>query len=77
MSSTKTIFSKEHQYIIAQLKKARFEAHLTQKEVASLLNKTQSYVSKMESGQRRLDIIQIKNIAKLYKKTLDYFITQK
>ncbi len=70
----KSIFSKDHKYLISQLKKAREEAGLEQEEVAGFLNKTQSYVSKIESGQRRIDIVQLKQFAKIYKKELDFFI---
>lgn len=71
---TKAIFSKDHIYTIEQLKKARSEIGLDQAEVAKLLNKTQSHLSKIEAGQRRLDIVQLKEFAKIYKKPLDYFI---
>lgn len=37
---------------------ARQEKALTQSEVAALLRKPQSYVSKYESGERRLDVIE-------------------
>jgi len=60
--------------LVAQLRKARKEAGLDQKEVAKLLGKTQSHISKIESGQRRIDVIQIKEFAKIYKKKLDFFI---
>lgn len=70
----KTIYSKEHKYLVEQLKKARKEAGLDQKEVAKLLNKTQSYVSKVESGQRRIEVFQLKEFARIYKKNLDFFI---
>ena len=70
----KAIFSKDHKYTIEQLKKARVESGLGQVEVAKLLNKTQSHLSKIEAGQRRLDITQLKEFAKIYKKSLDYFI---
>jgi len=56
----KTIYSKEHKYLVEQLKKARKEAGFCQKGVAKLLNKTQSYVSKLESGQRRIEVLQLK-----------------
>ncbi len=71
---SKTIYSKEHRYIIEQLKKAREQAALSQEEVAKILHKTQSYISKIESGQRKIDIVQLKEFAKIYKKPLDYFI---
>ena len=70
----KTIYSKEHKYLVEQLKKARKEAGLDQKEVAKLLNKTQSYISKVESGQRRIEVLQLKEFARIYKKNLDFFI---
>ncbi|MBI2779582.1 MAG: helix-turn-helix transcriptional regulator [Gammaproteobacteria bacterium] len=37
---------------------ARLEKGLTQSEVAARLRKPQSYVSKYESGERRLDVIE-------------------
>lgn len=70
----KTIYSEEHKRIIQLLKKARKEANLDQKEVAKLLSKTQSFISKVESGQRRVDLVQLKAFAKIYKKPLNYFI---
>lgn len=70
----KTIFSKEHKYLIEKLKKARREAGFDQKKVAELLNVSQSYVSKVESGQRRIDVIQLKKFAQIYKKSITYFI---
>jgi len=56
------------------LKKARIKAGLDQIVVAKLLGKSQSYISKIESGQRRIDIFQLRNLAKIYKKSLDYFL---
>jgi transcriptional regulator with XRE-family HTH domain len=70
----KTIFSKEHKRITEKLKMAREESALDQKEVAKKLGRTQSYVSKIETGQRRLDIVQLREFAKIYKKKLDFFI---
>lgn len=41
------------------LKQARQGAHLTQAQVAQRLGRPQSYVSKYESGQRRLDLVEL------------------
>lgn len=54
----KVIYSKEHRFLVSRLRKARQEAGLDQKDAAKLLSKTQSYISKIESGQRRVDIVQ-------------------
>ena len=70
----RAIYTKDHNVIVERLKTARIEAGLGQVEVAKKLGKTQSYVSKIESGQRRFDVLQLKEFAKLYKKSLDFFV---
>ena len=74
INMTKAIYSKDHKYTVEQLKKARKEADLEQAEVAKLLSKTQSHVSKIEAGQRRIDIVALKEFAKIYKKEVGFFI---
>ena len=71
---SKAIYSKDHKYIVEQLKKARKEIGLEQAEVAKLLGKTQSHISKVEGGQRRIDIVALKEFAKIYKKDISFFI---
>ena len=71
---SKSLYSNEHKRLVEKLKKARQEAGLDQKAVAKLLGKTQSYVSKIESGQRRVDVLQLKEFTKIYKKPFDYFV---
>lgn len=70
----RAIYSDEHKIIVKHLKRARTEAGLSQIEAAKKLSKTQSYLSKIESGQRRFDVLQLKEFAKIYNKPLDYFI---
>jgi transcriptional regulator with XRE-family HTH domain len=70
----RAIYTKDHNAIVERLKKARFESGFGQIEVAKKLGRTQSYVSKIESGQRRFDVLQLKEFAKLYKKSLDFFV---
>lgn len=71
---SKTIYSENHRYIIKRLKKARKEADLSQKQVAKILHKTQSYISKIESGQCKIGVIQLKKFAEIYKKPFNYFL---
>jgi transcriptional regulator with XRE-family HTH domain len=68
------IYSKEHKFIVQQLKKARNEAGLAQEKVAQILNTSQSYISKLESGQRKIDIVQLKEFTRIYKKDINFFI---
>lgn len=70
----KTIYSDEHEYLVKQLRKAREEIGLDQVTVAKLLGRTQSFISKVENGQRRIDVVQLRQFARIYKKPLDYFL---
>ncbi len=69
-----TIRTKEYAEFIKKLYEARHEAGLRQIDVAKKLKRTQSYVSRVEQCEQRLDIIELKKFAKLYKKDLNYFI---
>ncbi len=40
----------------------RKDAKITQQELASQLNKPQSFVAKYESGERRLDVVELLQI---------------
>ena len=40
------------------LKKLRFQKEMTQLQLADMLGKPQSFVSKYESGERRLDVLE-------------------
>ena len=70
----KDIYSKEYQEITKRLKEARQKMGLKQEEVADKLKKPQSYISKIELGEKRLDVIELKRFSKIYKKPVDYFI---
>ncbi len=67
------VHSTAYQEFLKRLKQARVEAKLTQIDVAKKLRKPQSFVSKIESGERRLDFIEVQRLARLYGKPLDFF----
>ena len=69
-------YRKQYQRFASRLRDARKEAGFTQVEVADLLNTTQSYISKYERGELRLDIVQLVPFARLYGKSLEYFIEE-
>lgn len=71
---SKSIYPKDYKEIINRLKQARINAGLSQQAVADKLGKPQSFVSKIESGERRLDVAELKKIAEIYKKSVSYFI---
>ncbi len=70
----KTIQTKEYARFIEKLRKARLEAGLKQIEVAKKLKRPQSYISRVESGEYRLDILEVKRFAKIYGKSVEYFV---
>ena len=70
----KTIFTKSHKDLVSKLVNAREATKLRQKDVAKKLGRTQSYISKIEAGQRRIDTVQLQEFAAIYKKKLHYFI---
>jgi transcriptional regulator with XRE-family HTH domain len=70
----KSIHTKEYAYFVERLVQARFEAGLTQVQVAKKLKRPQSHISNVESGQQRVDVVELQTFAKLYNKDINYFI---
>lgn len=69
-----SIYSERYQAFLKRLRAARKDAGLTQVEVAGLLKVPQSYVSKCESGERRVDVVELADFAELYQKDVIYFL---
>jgi transcriptional regulator with XRE-family HTH domain len=62
---SKTIYRPEHTVLLSLLKKHRKEAGLTQVECSKALGRPQSFMSDVESGTRRLDIVQLRDLCKV------------
>ena len=71
----KTIYDKEYKVFVKLLRKAREDAGLTQVQTAKKLGSTQAYISKVESGQLRVDVAQLKKFATMYGKSISYFLS--
>ena len=61
----KSTNKQEYRLLQKLLRDTRKQAELNQSEVAELLGQPQSYVSKYESGERRLDLIELRQICKI------------
>lgn len=59
---TSAIWGNQQTTFQKTVRSLRLEAGLTQTELSKLLGKPQSYVSKYESGERRLDIIELREV---------------
>ena len=55
----KTLYSQRYQRLLALLVEARRASGLTQQDVANKLKRPQSFVSKYESGERRIDVVEL------------------
>lgn len=55
----KSVHRPEYQYVLECLQNVRRDAKLTQVELASKIGRTQAYVSSVERGIRRMDLLQV------------------
>ena len=69
----KSIYTREYDAFLRLLRQAREEAGLTQVELAAALGKSQSFVSKVERGETRLDIVQLRTVLTALEVTLPKF----
>ena len=67
----KSIHSPEYKELLKRLREARLKAGLTQVDVAAVLGVHQSFVSKIEIGERRVDVLELARFARLYSQTVD------
>ena len=65
-----TLHSRRYRRFLVHLRAAREDSGLTQVEVAKRLRKPQSWASKSESGERRVDAVELCDFAKVYGKKL-------
>jgi hypothetical protein len=64
---TKSVFTPSYARFRELLIEARVNARLTQAGLAKKLKRPQSYVSKAERGERRLDVVEFLDFAKALK----------
>jgi ribosome-binding protein aMBF1 (putative translation factor) len=70
----KTLHSDEHERFRALLRKARLQAGQTQRDLAFRLGVPQSFVSKYESGERRLDVLELRLVCQAVGVSLQEFV---
>jgi transcriptional regulator with XRE-family HTH domain len=70
----KSIHTTEYAALLGLLREVRLAAGVTQVELAARLRRSQSFVSKMEVGETRLDVIQLRAILKILGTTLPEFV---
>ncbi len=63
-------------HMLELLKTARLEAELRQSDVASKIGVNQTWVSKVELGERRLDPVELVKLAQIYGKPVSEFLPE-
>lgn len=70
----KTIYSTEQAVSVQLLRRMREDAGLTQRQLAEKLGVPQSFISKCERGERRVDIVELRAICIALGTTLSDFV---
>lgn len=65
---------KRARLLAQKLREARKVAGMSQMESAKRLHRPQSYVSRCESGARRIDVFELQEFARVYGKPLRFFV---
>ncbi len=62
--------------LLSLLRQIRLDANMRQVDLAERLGQPQSFVSKYESGERRLDILELRSLCKAVSITLGQFVSR-
>ena len=73
MHVEKNLYTERQKRFLTLLRECREKAGLRQDDVAELLKKPQSFVSKYESGERRLDVLELLDVCEAIGLTLSAF----
>ena len=72
----KSLSSKYQRALLGLLREIREEAGLRQSDVAKKLGQPQSFVSKYESGERRLDLLELEAVSLACETDLESFVAR-
>ena len=77
MGSSKALSARRYQAFLERLRQARLDSGLTQVEVAARVGRPQTWVSKCELGERRVDFVELEDFAAACGKPLAFFRTKR
>ncbi len=70
----KTRYSTKYARLLRALRQARKDADLTQTQVAKHFGAHASFVSKIETGERRIDVVELAEFCRIYGTKLGAFL---
>lgn len=70
----KSIHTSEYAALLELIREARVSAGLTQMQMAKKLGRSQSFVTKFEIGERRLDVVQLRTVCAVLGTRLAEFV---
>lgn len=76
MGSSKALQAKRYRVFLERLRRARSDAGLTQVELAERVGRPQTWVSKCELGERRVDFVELEDWAAACGRPIGFFVTR-
>ena len=70
----RSLHSPRYKRFTKRLREARERAGMNQVEAARALGRPQSFIAKIESGQRRVDVIELQDLARTYRRPISFFL---
>ena len=67
-------YHRAYRAFLRRLIRARKDAVLLQADVSERMGKARTFISKCELGERRVDVIELQKLAKIYDKSIGYFL---
>ena len=72
----KSVHTRDYAVLLKLLRKVRLAAGVTQVQLAERLGESQSHLSKMERGEVRLDLLQVRRFCQALGTTLPAFVAE-
>jgi transcriptional regulator with XRE-family HTH domain len=72
----KSIHSGQYAIFLRVFRETRQRAGLNQVELAAMLGRTQSFISKCERGERRIDVVELRSFCKAFGVSLRQFVAK-
>lgn len=68
-------FQGAYDTLLERLIAAREKAGLTQHEVSKMMGRSPNFMTKCESGQRSIDVMELLELAQIYNKPVNHFFS--